>query len=77
MSWWLRKDEIDSKKECFGIFRADNNPAKWEVNPSGYFLASHTFKISHRYIYHSGNVMVSYDHFIMWPPSTHHHAEFE
>ena len=30
---------------------------------SGYFLASHTFKISHRYIYHSGNVMVSYDHF--------------
>ena len=33
MSWWLRRDEIDSKKECFGIFRADNNPAKWEVNP--------------------------------------------
>ena len=32
MSWWLRRDEIDSKKECFGIFRADNNPAKWEVN---------------------------------------------
>ena len=31
---WLKRDEIVSEKECFGVFRADNYPAKREVNPS-------------------------------------------
>ena len=45
MSWWLRRDEIDSKKECFGIFRADNNPAKWEVNQLIYNLTCPDYKL--------------------------------
>jgi hypothetical protein len=37
MSLWLKGGEMASKKERFGVFRADNNPAKWEVNLSGFF----------------------------------------
>jgi len=30
---WLKGGEMASKKKHFGVFRADNNPAKREVNP--------------------------------------------
>jgi len=40
---WLKGGEMASKKEHFGVFRADNNPAKREVNPaSQLFCCAHS-----------------------------------